>query len=110
MSTPLHKKEARRRLHQAQKEAREYEELFGKVTKTKRSKKEFKPYEPAKAFHRETVRYPSRAESSVGNATKKETPKYSGEYLVGIATMHKSNLVPVGREDNPVNYSTMRRN
>ena len=86
-----------------------YEELFGKVVKGKRTKREFKPYEPTKTFHRETVRHPSRSESGVGHATKKESPRYSGEYLIGIATMHKSNLVPVGRDDNPVNYSTMRR-
>lgn len=45
-----------------------------------------------------------------GVATKKDPHKYSGEYLVGIATMHKSNLVPVGKDDTPSNYSTMRRN
>lgn len=61
-----------------------------------------------KPFIRETVHIPSRADHG-GVATKKETPKYSGDYLVGIATMHKSNLVPVGRDDSPVNYSTMRR-
>jgi hypothetical protein len=34
---------------------------------------------------------------------------YTGDYIIGIATMHKSNLVPVGRGDNPVDYATMRR-
>lgn len=40
---------------------------------------------------------------------KTENPIYTGDYIVGIATMHKSNAVPVSRNDNPVDYSTMRR-
>ncbi len=48
-------------------------------------------------------------DSRIGSTPKKESPKYSGDYIVGIATMHKSNLVPVGREDSPIHYSTMRR-
>lgn len=48
-------------------------------------------------------------DSRIGSTPKKESPKYSGDYIVGIATMHKSNLVPVGKGDSPVNYSTMRR-
>ena len=62
----------------------------------------------SKPFVRETVHIPSLKDTG-GSATKKEAPRYSGEYLVGIATMHKSNMVPVGRDDSPVNYSTMRR-
>jgi hypothetical protein len=34
---------------------------------------------------------------------------YSGEYIVGLATLHKSNTVPVGRGDNPEIYAKMRR-
>ena len=63
---------------------------------------------PTKSFIRETVRLPSLS-SQGGNTTKKESPKYSGDYLVGIATMHKSNMVAVGKGDCPISYSTMRR-
>lgn len=34
---------------------------------------------------------------------------YTGDYIIGIATLHKSNLVPVGRGDNPEVYAKMRR-
>jgi len=44
-----------------------------------------------------------------GSTAKKSQVKYSGDYIVGIATMHKSNLVPVGRGDKPEDYSKMRR-
>lgn len=77
----------------------------------KPKKKEFVPYEPKEPkFRRETKNYPSLSTESIpGSGTKKESPVYSGDYIVGIATMHKSNLVPVGRGDDPSNYATMRR-
>ena len=39
----------------------------------------------------------------------KERPVYTGSYIIGIATMHKSNAVPVGRGDDPKHYAQMRR-
>lgn len=44
-----------------------------------------------------------------GFASRKTQPQYTGTYIRGIATMHKSNLVPVGRGDNPEEYAKMRR-
>ena len=44
-----------------------------------------------------------------GNGSKKDQQQYTGTYIVGIATMHKSNLVPVGRGDDPKEYAKMRR-
>lgn len=35
---------------------------------------------------------------------KCKSNEYSGSYIVGIATMHKSNLTPIGKDDNPKNY------
>lgn len=50
--------------------------------------------------YRETTVYPSRGDG-VGVAAKKDTQQYTGERkLMGIATMHKSNLVPVFEEDD----------
>lgn len=41
----------------------------------------------------------------------KPTPnKYTGEKILGIAAMHKSNLVPVFSADQAVDTATMRRN
>lgn len=42
-------------------------------------------------------------------ARKARVNEYSGEYIVGLATLHKSNTVPVGRGDNPEIYAKMRR-
>lgn len=78
----------------------------------KRKKKEFEPYEAPQSFNRNTKSYPSLKTSDTipGACGKRESQQYTGDYIVGIATMHKSNLVPVGRGSDPKDYATMRRN
>ena len=70
-------------------------------------------YEPlvvkADVYVRETPRYESLDTGGRQVASKQNNPVYSGDYIVGIATMHKSNLVAVGAGDCPTSYSTMRR-
>lgn len=41
---------------------------------------------------------------------KSKTNAYTGTFITGIATMHKSNMVPVTKDADPKEYSTMRRN
>ena len=43
----------------------------------------------------EYKQYPSRDDFSIRGGTKTETKKYTGDFVIGIATMHKSNAVPV---------------
>jgi hypothetical protein len=57
---------------------------------------------------RETVRHPS-LNTGLGNATKAEPKVYTGDKMLGIATMHKSNSVPVFRKEDAVAISSMRR-
>ena len=112
---PKSKKKANRKpgWQKAEQEHREWLMKHGinPDVKSKR-KKEFVPYESKdSSYVRQTPHYPSLEMSNVpGSGTKKEPMVYSGDYIVGIATMHKSNLVPVGRGDNPKDYATMRRN
>ena len=40
---------------------------------------------------------------------KRAAKVYSGDYIVGLATMHKSNIVPVGRGNNAEDFAKMRR-
>lgn len=56
---------------------------------------------PNNGFHRQTPYYPSVNHFGNTNSTaRQESPKYTGERkLVGIATMHKSNMVPVFEDD-----------
>ena len=112
---PTSKKKANRKpgWQKAEQEHREWLLKHGVNPDVKaKRKKEFVVYESTKeAYVRETKRYPSFSSSPVpGNGAKKETMVYTGDYIIGIATMHKSNLVPVGRNDNPKDYATMRRN
>jgi hypothetical protein len=40
-----------------------------------------------------------------------ESPKYSGERkLIGIATLHKSNMVPIFSQEEAIDAARMRRN
>ena len=61
-----------------------------------KKKHEFTTYVPSNPVRRTTQNIPS-AGTGVGVATKRESPKYTGDLIVGIATMHKSNAVPVMR-------------
>ncbi len=57
-------------------------------------------------------KYPSQPMSSTGNYNcgKKETMKYTGDLITGIATMHKSNAVPVMKgTDQAKDIARMRR-
>lgn len=45
-----------------------------------------------------------------GHATKPVSKVYTGTAMLGVATMHKSNSVPVFEEQHLVDISNMRRN
>jgi hypothetical protein len=44
-----------------------------------------------------------------GNALLKPNPVYTGTKITGIATMHKSNAVPVFSDEEAIDISKMRR-
>ena len=99
MSTPKWKKDARMREHAVAKERREFEKKYGlSRVAGKRSKREFVAFQPEPVYRRETPDIPSLSNSiPVGHAAKPERKVYTGDLIVGIATMHKSNAVPVMR-------------
>jgi len=47
-----------------------------------------------------------------GNGTKKDQAKYTGDEIAGIVTTHKSNLMPIRRDNKQAakDAATMRRN
>ena len=63
---------------------------------SKKEPKESKSFVPDYSYRGSENRIPSKG-TGVGNAAKKETPKYTGDLIVGIGTMHKSNAVPIMR-------------
>ena len=44
-----------------------------------------------------------------GNGAKTKANEYTGDYIIGIGTMHKSNMVPVTRKEDAVEMAKMRR-
>ena len=47
--------------------------------------------------------------TEICDTSRKNVPQYTGENLIGIAVMHKSNLVPVFKKEQAVEISRMRR-
>lgn len=65
---------------------------------------------PPKIYRRQTPHIPSLSSAdSIGVAAKAPVLQYTGNQLVGIAIMHKSNLVPVFSQTQACELSAMRR-
>lgn len=74
-----------------------------------RDRSAFKPLTAApRAYRRETPNYPSR-DNGIGVAGKTENMRYTGTLIKGIATMHKSNAVPIIDDQQAKDISSMRR-
>ena len=74
----------------------------------------FKPADivglPAPTYTRSTPVYPSRNAADTAAATRRDAPRYTGTAMLGVATMHKSNMVPVFSQEAAIDAATMRRN
>lgn len=57
---------------------------------------------------RNTRHLPS-IESGVGVAPKKEPMQYTGDAMIGIGQMHKSNAVPIFKQEDAEDLAKMRR-
>jgi hypothetical protein len=94
----------------------EYQQWLDKVNKPvprfshySFSSKSVKTFNTPKAFVRETPYYPSLNSADTGSAPKALPKVYTGDKVVGIATLHKSNAVPVFNSTEAVEISSMRR-
>ena len=80
--------------------------------------KKYEPKKPVKSkvetsicpkpYVRETPKYPSLNTGNIP-ATKAAPKVYTGDKVLGIATLHKSNAVPVFNSEAAVDISKMRR-
>jgi len=48
-------------------------------------------------------------DTGLGVASKKEANTYTGDKIIGIGNLHKSNLVPVFKEQDAKDLASMRR-
>lgn len=58
---------------------------------------------------RDTRHIPS-VDTGQGLAAKRESPKYTGDNMLGIGQMHKSNAVPIFKASDAEDIAKMRRN
>jgi len=48
-------------------------------------------------------------DSGYGTAVKKESPQYTGDSMIGIGQLHKSNAVPIFKAEDAIDIAKMRR-
>jgi hypothetical protein len=48
-------------------------------------------------------------DTGYGAAVKKESPVYTGDAMIGIGQLHKSNAIPIFQAEDAVDISKMRR-
>lgn len=70
------------------------------------------PYSPPKmpdlSYRGQSVRIPSKVTAG-DTSYAKPIKQYTGDKMIGIATLHKSNGVPVFSQDDAKDISSMRR-
>lgn len=81
----------------------------GQYKPKERKPETFQILKPQQSYRRETPEIPSIG-SGVGNGFMKERQVYTGTLIKGIATMHKSNAVPVIDDQQAKDIAQMRRN
>lgn len=59
--------------------------------------------------HRQTTKHIPSLDSGIGVATKQEVLQYTGDNMLGIGQLHKSNSVPVFRKEDAEDQAKMRR-
>ena len=73
-------------------------------------KRKFEPYVPKTTYIRETPNYPSVTSAPSADSCAKPTRvSYTGTLVKGIATMHKSNAVPIINDQEATDIANMRR-
>ena len=91
-----------------------WEELLKRhgVEQEQRKKKralEAPAYKPSEPYRRDTgPRVPS-LNSGVGNAFKSPDKVYTGDAMIGIGQLHKSNGIPIFKQEDAKDLAKMRR-
>jgi hypothetical protein len=72
-------------------------------------KKSKKPASILKRKDEPKQNLPELSNTVGGLAPKKEQQHYTGTYITGIATMHKSNMIPISSKKDAIEVARMRR-
>jgi hypothetical protein len=103
------KKRKPKKLTAAQRELEaEWEKINKKYAPKAALKTNVRAWTPPRAYVRDTPKL-SSLDTGFVECTKKDTPKYTGNAIKGIGTMHKSNAIPVFSDEQAIEIATMRR-
>lgn len=106
--------EAKRQAEQLDKDWKEIKKKHG-VAEEERKRKRAMAAEPLSKSYSLSIpaerdnKHIKSLGSNAGVAVLKESPVYTGTKVKGIATMHKSNAVPVFSDEEAIAISSMRR-
>lgn len=107
MSTSKRKKEARAQQLKVAAKLREYEKQYSVKKPVSR---DFVEYTPPDTYRREDGQAQCKSlNSGQHNTYKNDVQRYTGSLIKGIATMHKSNAVPVLDDEHIIDIAHMRR-
>ena len=106
MKRKLTKAELEAEQHYAKMQAR-WDKMYGKLTIQTRRPAEMPVLSAPPG--RETKRWPSKV--TPGDVTARAVvQQYTGTAMLGVATLHKSNSIPIFSKQEAVEVATMRRN
>ena len=107
--------EAKRKSEQLDKEWKELLKRQGLELEEKRKRRAMSA-EPLTSVYklsipagRNTTAHIKSVDTGLGNAALKPAKQYTGTKVKGIATMHKSNAVPIINDEQAIEISKMRR-
>jgi hypothetical protein len=105
--------EHKRRAEQLDQEWQDLQKRWGVADEERKRTRALKAkvYTPPTPTYRgrDEPRIPSLDTGHKGAVTVKPTPQYTGDKIVGIGTMHKSNAVPIFSDQEAKDISSMRR-
>ena len=64
---------------------------------------------PPQPYRRETPKIESLNSDCFSPCTKRDSQRYTGTLIKGIATMHKSNAIPIISDEHAIEVAKMRR-
>ena len=103
--------EAARRARECAEAWQQLLENHGQTAKKPKKQKTFEPYRPRPNTNvRDTgPRPPSLNPTDMTPAFKSDSKVYTGNKMIGLGTMHKSNTVPIFSDDEARDIAHMRR-
>ena len=89
--------------------AADWEKLCEKWKPNRSIKPVRKDYAGSELSHRSSTRDIPSLDTGLGDTAKKQSPIYTGDAMIGIGQMHKSNAIPIFKQEDAEALAHMRR-